>query len=342
MSFFKKHKVLTRILIGILIFVLVVVGLAVWFISSKLNKINYDDGKKVGEISDIITDYDENGEGEENILTEEDIKNLENTSAIPATSEIFADSDVFNILLLGTDERTPEFNVDARADSIMLLSINKEDESIKLVSLERGMGVPILEGQYAGQYDWLTHCFRYGGADLMIKEVRECFRIDVNRYVRVNFNTFSQIVDSVGGVDISLTSAEAKALGLSEGMNHLDGRNALAYSRLRKIDSDWQRIGRQRNVLQSALKAAKGMSLLEINDAADTILPLIQTNLTKGEILDLIWFAPNILGKDIEQMTIPQEGTYGGMKGMGGRSLFAVDFETNAQILREFFYGIQE
>lgn len=61
------------------------------------------------------------------------------------------------------------------------------------------MGVPILEGKYKGQYDWLTHTFRYGGADLMMREVRECFKVDVERYIRVNFTTFKKGIDSVGG-----------------------------------------------------------------------------------------------------------------------------------------------
>lgn len=65
---------------------------------------------------------------------------------------------------------------------------------------------------------------------------------------------------------------------------------------------------------------------------------MINTNLTKTEILDLVLFAPNLLGADIEQMSISKKGTYAGMKGMGGRNLYAVDFEANATILREFLY----
>lgn len=97
----------------------------------------------------------------------------------------------------------------------------------------------------------------------MLKEVRECLRVDVNRYVRVNFDSFADIIDTVGGVDIELTSLEAQGLNgevrtnayakhkMYEGMNHLDGYDALQYSRLRYIDSDWKRIERQRNVIQA-------------------------------------------------------------------------------------------
>ena len=77
--------------------------------------------------------------------------------------------------------------------------------------------------------------------------VRETFRIDVAGYIRVNLRTFEQIVDSCGGVDITLTPAEAEAIGFeASGSQHLDGKYALKYSRLRKIDSDWGRIDRQK------------------------------------------------------------------------------------------------
>lgn len=352
MRFFGRHKVFTAFL---LVFVLLGTG-CIWFISDKLNRISYSDGKTEAwkEETEIKQEEPEGREAEseeaEQVIEETELSGLEETEINYSDMEIFTDSDVFNILLLGTDERKAEFSANARADSIMILSLDKKEKSMKLVSLERGMGVPILEGQYRGQYDWLTNCFRYGGADLMLKEVQECLRVDVNRYVRVNFNTFAQLINSVGGVDIELTDLEVKGLNgevrtnartkamVHTGVNHLDGYDALQYSRLRYIDSDWQRIERQRNVIQSVVYAAKGMNLLQLNSAADTVLPLIQTNLTKTEILELVAFAPNVLGKEMKQMSIPEKGTYGGMKGMGGRSLYAVDFEKNAKILKAFLY----
>ena len=113
----------------------------------------------------------------------------------------------------------------------------------------------------------------------------------------------------------------------------------MAYARLRKTDSDWKRVERQRNVIQQVIYGAKGMNLLKINRFADNVLPLIKTNLTKGEVAALILIAPDFVGTTIDQMTIPQAGTYGSMIGTGGRHLFAVDFEANAKILQEFLYA---
>ena len=133
---------------------------------------------------------------------------------------------MLNILLISTDERTEavndydaythldeldgttattEFSDDARADSLILVSLNIAEDTIKLVSIERGTGVPILLDGYEGQYDWITHTFRYGGAKLTMDTVEECFNVVVDHYVRINFNSFVQIVDAVGGVDITLT-----------------------------------------------------------------------------------------------------------------------------------------
>ena len=293
------------------------------------------------EVDDVIKEINDE--------IEEIIKDLpeEQKDSKPELPEIekLEDNKVYNILLIGTDERSKKFNTNARGDSCMLLSLNTYDYSMRLVSFERGMGVPILEGKYKGSYDWLTHTFRYGGADLMMRTVRECFKVDVNYYVRVNFATFKDGINAIGGVDINLTAAEANYInndvkydGVSKGWNHLNGEQALSYARCRHIDSDWHRIERQRNVVQAAMNQMKGLNVFELNDALNELLPLVLTNMPDSMITKLLLLVPKFQGKTAQQMTIPAKGTYGGMKGLGGRSLFSVDFKKNAQILRDFLY----
>lgn len=351
-NIFKKHKIFFLIIL----IVVVLFALCFAFVLSKLSKLSYHDGtvpsEMTGEIDETVSETEES---DENILISDDEATiLGEADIILSDSEILKDKDVFNILLLGTDERKEEFSTNARADSIMILSLDKKNKTMKLVSLQRAMGVPILEGKYEGEYDWITHVFKYGGAALMLETVREVLNIDVEYYARVNFNTFSQLIDSVGGVDIELTAKEASALNgeirtnayakheMFEGLNHLDGYDALQYSRLRYTDSDWKRIERQRNVIQSVVLSAKDMSLLELNNMLDTVLPLIQTNLTTMDILGLISYAPAVLGREFEQMTIPVADSYGSMKGLGGRYLYAVDYQKNSEILHEFLYGEEE
>lgn len=329
----KKGKIVAAVIILIILAILIG-GFA--FVKGKLNLIDYDDGKK---------EYATIQEGDEDQL-DLDLSGLEQVDpqGIPS-GEIYKDKNVINVLLLGTDERTKDFSDNARSDSMMLLSINTKEHTAKLVSLERGMGVPILDGPYKGQYDWLTHCFRYGGADLVMKEVRECFRVDVERFVRVNFTSVESIVDLIGGIDVTLTAEEAKHLNLTPGrnftagINHFDGEVALAYARLRSIDSDWQRVKRQQTVIQACADKLKGSSVSTLNELLNQILPMVQTNFTQGEITKLMLEAPEFLGVEFERMTLPEHGTYGGMIGMGGRSMFAPDFAENAKILREFLYS---
>lgn len=355
----KKYICKYKVLFGVLLVVLLLIIAGISFVFSKLSLLSYHDGRitetQQSQVSgELVTEAVEEDTEELDLISDEEAAQLGEAEIVLSDAELESDEEVFNILLLGTDERKAAFSTNARADSIMILSLNKKAKTMKLVSLQRGMGVPVLEGEYQGQYDWITHMFRYGGADLMLKTVREVLNVDVEYYVRVNFNTFAELVDSVGGVDIELTEIEAAALNgevrtnayakhkVSSGANHLDGYDALQYARLRYTDSDWKRVQRQRNVIQSVVSSAGDMNLLELNEMLDTVLPLVQTNLTTTDILGLITYAPAVLGQEFEQMTIPVQGTYGSMKGMQGRNLYAVDFKTNSEILHEFLYGAEE
>lgn len=357
-----RWKILLKVILLIVLLILLAAASVVAFITAKLDLIQYADEVDAGayqvtpapKVPEEPAADTASGEG---LYIE--IGGLEQVETMPRIPEGEAqkEENVINILILGTDERTKDFSTNARSDAMILASIDREANTVKLVSLERGMGVPILEGQYAGNYDILTHIFRYGGADLVVKTVREVLKVDVDHYVRFNFTAVREIVDMVGGIDIELSAAEAQYLNGSDvlrwsstdtqktlvaGMNHLDGGIALNYARLREIDSDWQRIGRQRRVIIAVVQALKGSSLKDLNDLANEALPMVQTNLTKLEIAELMLYAPNLLNASFDQMTIPRQGTYGGATGLNGQGMFAPDYELNSQILLEFLYGTEE
>lgn len=357
MKWFKKHKIFT----AFLLILLLLVGTVVGYVISKLSLIDYDDGKlkEPPVMQETLPAEDTPATGATEAAEPDQIIDISGLDIMEApelpTLEIKQEDDVINILLLGTDERTDELNEDARSDCMILVSINKTDKTVKLVSLERGMGVPILEGMYKGSYDWLTHIFRYGGADLVCRTVEECFRVEIDHYVRVNFNTVTTVVDAIGGVEVELSEQEAYALNhynqldgnyadaqLTAGKNLLTGNNALRFARLRSIDSDWQRVERQRKVILGAVQSLMDSNLRELNNLLDTVLPLIHTDMSMLEITELMLYSPNFLRSEFDQMTIPKHGTYGGMTGLQGRNLFAVDFETNSQILKDFLYGEDE
>lgn len=317
----KKNQQKPNYLIIVLIIVFAIISVALVFYYRKLNLIQYDKRDDVR----YTPDYSE--------------------------EDLMSDKDILNVLLLGTDERAEEFSDTARADSCMIMSLNKKTMAMKLVSLERATAMQIPYGEYAGQYDWQTHLFNYGGVDMLITAIQGAYRVKIDHYVRVNFSTFEKIIDSIGGVDIELTRMEARALNnevytnavadtrVEEGLNHLSGYNALQYARLRFIDSDWQRIERQRKVIASAIDSTKNLGVSDLNNLLNNALPLVQTDFSKFEITSLLPLAAKYSDLTMEDMSLPAEGTYETMVGMEGRSMFKTDFEENSRILQEFFYG---
>lgn len=349
----KKRRKGWIIALVVLLLLLLPVGIAAGYIWHKLDLIQY-----AGEPGDLVYASEPTAAADSPAPTEEEpgeIVNMDGLDIVETAppvpeGEAAQDNDVQNILLIGTDERSKQFSTNARSDSMILVSINKKAKTVKLVSLERGMGVPILDGEYEGKYDWLTHIFRYGGAELLVRTVEHCFKVEVEDYVRLNFNSVTQIVDTIGGIDLEYSRKEAEHMNLWRepgnklvaGVNHVNGTDALAFARLRSIDSDWQRVGRQRKVILAVVERLKGSSLATLDELAETVLPMIQTNLTKLEIAELLLYAPTFLQSTFDQMTIPQPGTYRGMTVMGGRGSFAIDYEVNNAILHDFLYGTEE
>lgn len=349
------------IVVGILVVLAAVAGL---YVNGKLDLLRYNDGS-VSEVGDIGAEEDQDLDGTGLVHSDDEMEMPEGSP--------FSDDNVLNILLVGTDERTEavndadafthlnqldgtedttEFSDNARADSMILVSLDIKDHIIRLVSIERGTAVPILLGGYEGQYDWITHTFRYGGAKLTMKTIEDCFNVQVDHYVRVNFNSFVQIVDAVGGVDIDITDQEAKALNwevpsnsmlivnhVDPGLNHFDGYTALQYARLRKIDNDWKRVERQRTVIQAVLNQVQNASVVELDNLLNTVLPLIQTNFTKSEIAALLVQLPGFLGCDVQQMSMPLQGTYGIRTGMDNRLMYDPDWVVNIKALQDFLYN---
>ena len=124
--------------------------------------------------------------------------------------------------------------------------------------------------------------------------MEDCFNVQVDHYVRINFNSFVQIVNAVGGVDIDITEMEAKALNwevpsnsmlivnhVDPGLNHFDGYTALQYARLRKIDNDWHRIERRAHRYPGRSGSDPDASVTELDNLLNTMLPWYRPTLPK-------------------------------------------------------------
>ncbi len=219
--------------------------------------------------------------------------------------KLLSDPDIQNILLIGAD-------LTGLGDTTMIVSINRRTQKIHITSLMRAMYVKIPNHQWF----MFNHAYAWGGPKLTIQTIENNFRIKIDDYVVVNFKTFPKVVDLLGGVDVTLSKAEAAYLSVhsgasfSAGASHLNGNQALDYARIRKsdtYDTDFKRTSRQRNVIQALIKKMTSTGLGTLNQLAVNILPLIKTSLSNEEILTLAASAPSLIHYPISQKMLPVE-----------------------------------
>jgi len=260
-----KKRIWLRILLGFFGLLFAVLAVLYGYFLSKYSQV-YDKGtSSLPEITEEHT-YDEIVSLNEDYVAAmaAATANLAPMPVVEATSDILQDDDVYNVLLIGTDERS-DYTDNARGDTCILMSLNTSGDVpvVSLVSLERGMGVPILRGEYAGEWDWLTHTFRYGGVNVTFDEAEKQYFID-------GYKLETAVV----------------------GVNHLNGQHALNYARLREIDNDWRRIERQREVIISAIDQCRHLSPAQINSLVDTLLPMVKTNIPQTKIAEILLLVP--------------------------------------------------
>jgi polyisoprenyl-teichoic acid--peptidoglycan teichoic acid transferase len=249
------------------------------------------------------------------------------------------DPNVVNILVLGLDTRTPGGN--GRSDMNMIVSIDHKNKTIKLVSILRDTLVPI-EG-----HDWnrLNSAYAFGGPGLTVNTINDAYKMDIQRYIKIDFFAIKDIIDAVGGVDIIVKQSEIDYLHTygykvsnGAGVKHMDGSLALEYARIRKIDGDFQRTQRQRNVLTAALAKVRAMGVVQAIDLMTALLPQVKTNIDTNGAIDLAKEVIAMKGKEMKQMSLPVLNGFTDKK-YKGMSILSVDFDKNSQALRDFLYS---
>lgn len=218
--------------------------------------------------------------------------------------------DIVNIALLGIDAKDKD-SFEGRSDSIIILSINKTDKKIKLLSILRDSFVPIVEDGET-RYHILNNAYFTGGPQLAIKTLNTVYDLDISEYVSVNFLGVAEIVDAVGGIEIELAENEllnlngtimnsCQVLGVpytehlveNAGVQLLNGIQALSYSRIRQtanVDGtkyDYGRTDRQRYVLQQLFNKAVKLEFSQIIELVKTLTPYCETSLSYTEMLGL-------------------------------------------------------
>lgn len=257
---------------------------------------------------------------------------------------------VVNIALFGVDTRDYSENT-GRSDSIMVASIDKKAGEIKLSSILRDSRVSI-DGHGKNK---LAHAYAYGKAPLAIKTLNQNYHLDIREYITVNFEQMAEVIDAMGGLDLTITEKErvatngilASTPGItspfieSSGTVHLDGQQATTYARIRKLDSDAMRAERQQVVLEALFDKVLAMNVTQYPSFIKKVLPLVETSLSYTDILSL---TPILLkGKpQISTTKVPngEDNAKGGI--VDGIWYYQYDLNAASKRLHSFIYGKYE
>ena len=293
--------VLTVVIVLLILVLLFSIGAAI--VHRTLNKINRADN------TDIVAP--------ENAMDELDPEDLEATDKPPEVDgdsikwedidDLEVDDNLINILLVGQDSRT---GARERSDSMIVVSVNTETGEVAMVSFMRDLYVQMPEGYMDNR---MNAAYAFGGFDYLYEVLQKNFGLKCSGGFEVNFDGFTDVVNTMGGVDIELSAAEARVVGggAVAGMNHLNGSQALTYARIRKIDSDFNRTARQRKVLNALFEKIKDSDLNTLLKLTDTLLPLMTTDMNNTQIISLVMkLAPLMSGMELKSYRIPIDGSY--------------------------------
>ena len=261
-----------------------------------------------------------------------------------SSADLKSSPKVKNILLLGVDSRDPEDDTNSRSDSMMLISVDSEHNCIKMVSFLRDSWVyiPALD-----KYQRLNAACSADGFNGVVDTIEYNFGVDIDGYVVADFEMFKVLVDSVGGVEVDVTEQEADEVTnhpvrygnvtLEAGKYKLTGEQALAYCRIRKIDTDFMRAYRQRTVMQSILKSVKSANPVKLLLMASKCAPYIETNLSKTDIMQTGISALSCIRTMVETR-VPFDSTWS-YKTIQGNSVISIDADKNKEMLIDTIYN---
>ncbi len=285
---------------------------------------------------------------------------LDNVERIPLETEDLDElnidtstySSVKNIALLGIDSRKD--NDSGRSDAVVILTIDKKHNKIKLTSIARDSYVEI-DGR--GK-DKLTHAYAFGKSTLAVKTLNKNFGLEITDYVTINFYEFSRIIDYIGGVEIDVNKKEKDHLNSyvipklrkqtslkcdsisKTGKQLLSGTQALCYSRIRKIDGDIERGNRQKEVLEAMFDRVKDTSLTKLPSVAEMVLSQCQTSLSTQDIMGMgLWAVSS--KPTIETMSLPNDDIPSKGQTIGGSWQYVYDLDIASKEMEKFILETQ-
>lgn len=260
-----------------------------------------------------------------------------------AQSDAKEDNRLIHILLVGRDESQDAVS---RSDSMILCSFQPETNRIVLTSFLRDLYIPI-PGREENRINAAYAC---GGLTLLKQTVEENFDLSIDGCIDVDFSQFSQIIDILGGVTLELRQDEAEAINarvegaLTEGTHLLSGEQALAYSRIRNLDSDgdFSRTSRQRKLLTSLLDSYRNANLLTILSLLTEALPMISTDLENRQIISLAAkLYPFLHDPVVVSQRLPADGTFS-YRRIRGMEVLTADMATLREQLHQSLFPAEQ
>ena len=340
----KKMKMWKKILIimgSILGGMALVFGIIVWIF---LGRINYE------------TDADNQ------IKSELENSSSEGASILDA-DKVEDKESIKNFLLVGVENiGYGEESDQGNTDCMIVLSVNTDKGTVKMISFMRDIYATMPGVNKATK---LNNVYNNGGGKLLTSTLEKTFGITIDGRAVVKFSDFEKIIDLLGGVTIELSSQEASYLNstnyisnpsnrhLYAGKNHLNGNQALGYSRVRKVptvsgkSNNEGRNERQRKVLMAIYKKYKEKSMISLTKLVYDILPLIyKTNIESSDAIDLVSAVKDMNISKIQSINVPKEGTYHSQHAVTGINpnlmndfIIIDDMKTNRDRIKKFMTG---
>lgn len=338
----KKNKGLIALLVILIILAVLVGAFAVVF-SRYYSLMQYVSDSQVAQEIAALGEISVEDTG----LSDEELQALKDNAGSSDVT-LPENKDMYNLLLVGVDRREKSWS--GNSDAMILLSINKKQKKIHMISFMRDLYADI-PGH--GVHKLNSSC-AYGGCPLVVETIEQNYKVNIDNYVSVDFDGLINIVDAIGGVQIEVSDAEAEwANGyildmantkgedptphyFNGGGTYLaDGYQATAYSRIRHIgNSDYERTERQRVVISKIADKVKDMSLTDLNDFAMKILPEVAHNIDTGTMLSLLSQVPSFVQYAIEQDRVPYDGLYSTQG-----EILVPDMDATISRLQQTIYG---
>lgn len=259
------------------------------------------------------------------------------------------EGNTYTILLVGSDAYDDDNR--GRSDTMILVQVDGDDKTIRMASFLRDMYVKI-PGRGSNR---LNASYIWGGHELLRRTLETNFGVTADAYVEVNFERLVKVIDAIGGVEVEVSEKERQQVNsilrfynekigdavedqlLQEsGLVHLTGKQALCFSRIRKIDGDVQRTARQRKVLEAAFHKVTQLSMAEITMLILQNMDAVQTDLTIADAVDLIPLALRCKNATFETLSVPVSGA-GHHATVDGMAVIRPDLKKNQKALKEFF-----